>query len=241
MVNTINISEKINEELIKDLEAKKAEAIASDDFEKAIKIRDQIKELKSKEITKESESNVSEKVGQIEANSEEHQKKMDDMKIKANEEKQDKINDLMWQLNDDSEIQDQNFILHDCEGRIADWKDYFNALNGDQEAIQRKIKEFSNHRSKWITTSQFFLKLDDLSEEDLQKEYIKYFEPQTSEYYLWWIINAVLTTASNIWFFSAMNGKDWKIDEKFSKIIRITQKLVNISKKTNEKLFWKNI
>jgi len=28
-----------------------------------------------------------------------------------------------------------------------------------------------------------------------------------------------------------MNGKEWKVDEKFSKTIRITQKLVNISRK----------
>jgi excinuclease UvrABC nuclease subunit len=95
MINSINVSEKTNEELIKDLEAKKAEAVASDDFEEAIKIRDQIKELKSKEITKESESNVSEKADQIEVNAEEHRKDMDAMKVKANEEKQDKINDLM--------------------------------------------------------------------------------------------------------------------------------------------------
>lgn len=100
MINSINVSEKTNEELIKDLEAKKAEAVASDDFEEAIKIRDQIKEIKSKETTKESESDISEKADQIEATTENHKNEMNDMKIQANEEKQDKINDLMWQLND---------------------------------------------------------------------------------------------------------------------------------------------
>jgi len=95
MINSINVSEKTNEELIKDLEAKKAEAVASDDFEEAIKIRDQIKEIKSKETTKESESDISEKADQIEATTENHKNEMNDMKIQANEEKQDKINDLM--------------------------------------------------------------------------------------------------------------------------------------------------
>ena len=95
MINSINVSEKTNEELIKDLETKKAEAVASDSFEEDIKIRDQIKELKSKETTKESKSNVSEKVDQIEVNAEEHQKEINDMKVEADEEKQDKINDFM--------------------------------------------------------------------------------------------------------------------------------------------------
>src|SRR5574344_708641 len=95
MINSINVSDKTNEELIKDLEAKKAEAVASDDFEKAIKIRDQIKELKSKEMINEPESNIAEKVDQIEANSEKHQKEMDSIKVKSAEDKKDKINDLV--------------------------------------------------------------------------------------------------------------------------------------------------
>lgn len=232
MMNSINVPEKTNEELIADLEAKKAEAIASDDFEEAIKIRDQIKKLQSKEITKGSESNLSEKADQREVNIEEYQKEINDMKVEAYQEKQDKINYLTWKLNEKSEMQDQNSILHECEERIADWRDYFNALNWDQEAINRKINEF-NYKNTSIIKSPYFLKLDDLSEEDLQKEYMKYFEPQTSEYYLWWIINTLYTESFRIWFFSAINWKEWKINEEFSKIIRITQKLVNISKKAN--------
>ena len=178
------------------------------------------------------EQQISKQADQIESTTKDHNNKIYNMKIQANEKKQSEIKDLMWKLNEDSEIQDQNDILYDCEKRVNDWKNYFNALNGDQEAIQRKIKELGYvNKSTWITTSQYFLGLDDLNEEDLQKEYIKYFEPQTSVYYLWWVINAVLARAFDMWFFSAMNGKEWKVDEKFSKTIRITQKLVNISRK----------
>ena len=175
---------------------------------------------------------ISEQADQIESTTKQHNNEINNIKIQANEETQSAIKDLMWKLLEDSEIQDQNDILYDCEKRVNDWKNYFNALNGDQEAIQRKIKELGYvNKSTWITTSQYFLGLDDLNEEDLQKEYIKYFEPQTSVYYLWWVINAVLARAFDMWFFSAMNGKEWKVDEKFSKTIRITQKLVNISRK----------
>jgi len=184
----------------------------------------------NKKLTEQFE--ISEQADQIESTTKHHNNEIDNMKIQANEKKQSEIKDLMWKLNEDSEIQDQNDILYDCEKRVNDWKNYFNALNGDQEAIQRKIKELGYvNKSTWITTSQYFLGLDDLNEEDLQKEYIKYFEPQTSVYYLWWVINAVLARAFDMWFFSAMNGKEWKVDEKFSKTIRITQKLVNISRK----------
>lgn len=103
MLDTINIAEKNNEEIIKDLEAKKAEAVESDNFEEAIKIRDQIKELKSKETIEESKSDISEKVDQIEVNTEEHKKEMDNMKTKADEEKNSKMDDLMWQLNDEKD------------------------------------------------------------------------------------------------------------------------------------------
>jgi len=231
MINSINVSEKTNEEFVKDLEAKKAQAVASENFEEAIKIRDQIQALASEKNDLKSDISQNLAVG-------EYKKEIDDIKTKVDEEKNSKMNDSMWQLHETSDIQKQGSILHDCEKRIADWRDSFYALHGDQEAIQRKTKEFRNHRSKWITTSQFFLELDDLSEEDLQKEYMEHFESQTSEYYLWWVINAVLTAASNRWFFSAMNGKDWKIDEDFSKIIRITEKLINVSKKVDAKLLW---
>lgn len=153
MINSINISEKTNEELIKDLEAKKAEAVASDDFEEAIKIRDQIKELKSKETTKESESNVSEKADQIEANSEEHQKDMDAMKVKANEEKQDKINDLMWQLNgDDSDLEKKEVNKESLEWKL---KDYFNTLATNQEKalFLAQLLQNKNKWEEWLDTN----------------------------------------------------------------------------------------
>lgn len=153
MINSINISEKTNEELIKDLEAKKAEAVASDDFEEAIKIRDQIKELKSKETTKESESNVSEKADQIEANSEEHQKDMDAMKVKAKEEKQDKINDLMWQLNgDDSDLEKKEVNKESLEWKL---KDYFNTLATNQEKalFLAQLLQNKNKWEEWLDTN----------------------------------------------------------------------------------------
>ncbi|HOG15613.1 MAG TPA: hypothetical protein PK674_03430 [Candidatus Absconditabacterales bacterium] len=184
----------------------------------------------NKKLTEQFE--ISEQADQIESTTKHHNNEIDNMKIQANEKKQSEIKDLMGKLNEDSEIQDQNDILYDCEKRVNDGKNYFNALNGDQEAIQRKIKELGYvNKSTWITTSQYFLGLDDLNEEDLQKEYIKYFEPQTSVYYLGGVINAVLARAFDMGFFSAMNGKEGKVDEKFSKTIRITQKLVNISRK----------
>jgi hypothetical protein len=150
-----------------------------------------------------------------------------------------KVKALMWQLNEKPEIQNQNSILHECEDNISAGKEMFNALKGDPNAIESRIKSLDYHRKllwevDWLINSPYFLQLDDLNEEDLQKEYIKYFEPQTSVYYLWWVINAVLARAFDMWFFSAMNGKEWKVDEKFSKTIRITQKLVNISKKIGE-------
>lgn len=187
-------------------------------------------------ISKESSIDGAEKMQQINANVDEHKKELEDMKVVTDVKK-----DLMSQLKEGSDIQNKKSLLQDCKQRIADWRDYFNALHGDQEAIQRKIKEFGNHKSRRITRSDFFLRLDDLSEEELQEEYMKHFESQTSERYLWWVIQAVLTSASNVWFFSAMNGKEWKIDEDFSKVIRITQKLINVAQKMDKQLLWKNV
>ena len=152
MINSINISEKTNEELIKDLEVKKAEAVASDDFEEAIKIRDQIKELKSKEITEESESDVAEKADQIEANAKEHKKDMDDMKVKADEEKNSKLNDLMWQLNDDSDLEKKEVTKESLEWKL---KDYFNTLATNQEKalFLAQLLQNKNKWEEWLDTN----------------------------------------------------------------------------------------
>lgn len=229
MINSINVSDKTNEELIKDLEAKKAEAVASDDFEKAIKIRDQIKELKSKEMINEPESNIAEKVDQIEANSEKHQKEMDSIKVKSAEDKKDKINDLVWQLNDISEIQSNN-ILNDCKESFNSWKEYFNAISWDQKKIDSKIESFSYYKNSSNFITNFYY-LDNATEEELKDAYLKYFEPQNSPYYLWGLIADINSEAFRKWFFEAMNWKDTWFDENFNKKASVIQKLWNISRK----------
>ncbi len=179
-------------------------------------------------------SGSSEEADKIQEATEEHRKKMNDEMNTVQQEQQNEIAHLMSQLH--SKEQDQYSIFHECEQCIFDWKEVFYALQGDQDAIRRKIQEIDNVTAMQPNiTLSYFLWLDDLSEEELYRECVKYFMPQTSPYYLWWIIDAVHRKAFVIWFFSAMNGKEWKIDETFSKIIRITQKLVNIAgEKINE-------
>ena len=202
MVNTINVSESTN------LEPKNVETLWST-------------------------SNISEKVDHLQSSTEVYTTEIHDMKIKVDEEKNRKMDGLLWQLHEESDTQNQVSIFHDCEERIADWKTFFYALQWDQEKIQRKIQELDNSRLwhlSWFLQSQYFLGLNDLSEKDLKDEYMKYFEFQTSEYYLWSVINAVLSKSFNIGFFCAMKWTDWIIDEKFSQIIHIVQKLIRISK-----------
>ncbi len=153
MINSINVSEKTNEELIKDLEAKKAEAVASDDFEEAIKIRDQIKELKFKETTKESESDIAEKADQIKTNAEEHKKEMNDMKTKADEEKTSKIDDLMWQLNgNNSDLEKKEVNKESLEWKL---KDYFNTLatNPEKALFLAQLLQNKNKWEEWLDTN----------------------------------------------------------------------------------------
>ncbi len=152
-----------------------------------------------------------------------------------------KVKALMWQLNEKPEIQNQNSILHECEDNISAGKEMFNALKGDPNAIESRIKSLDYHRKllwevDWLINSPYFLQLDDLNEEDLQKEYMTHFATATptSKYHLGWILNAVNHKAFYKWFFAAMNGTESNIDENSSKIISVTQKLVNISKKIGE-------
>lgn len=179
----------------------------------------------------ESESDIIKKLDQRDADTEAYKKEMKAKTKEVTTAKENKIKDLILQLNEDGDLKKKDSILSNCQENMADGKSFFNALGWDQERINRKIDELSNG-PKGNLSSPYFLGLDDLSEEELQKEYMTYFEPAESQYYLWWVINVVLSSSFNTWFFSAMNWKDLKVDEEFSKIIRITQKLIDISKKS---------
>lgn len=105
MIQSLNTTtEKTNEELIRDLESKKADAVASDNFEEAIKIRDEINKLKNKEPSEESEIAKNKRAFEIKMKTEKHEKEMDLAKTEANKEKNTKMDDLMAKLNGWSEI-----------------------------------------------------------------------------------------------------------------------------------------
>lgn len=185
--------------------------------------------------SQESKLNISERADEIESATINHIKEIQSMTV---DNKEDEVNTLMWQLNETSETQNQNSILHECEDNINAGKDMFNALKEDPKAIESRIMSI-DHRKKllwevdWLINSPYFLQLDNLSKEDLQKEYMTHFATATptSKYHLGWILNAVNHKAFYKWFFAAMNGTESNIDENFSKIISVTQKLANISKK----------
>jgi len=100
MIQSLNTTtEKTNEELIRDLESKKADAVASDNFEEAIKIRDEINKLKNKEPSEESEIAKNKRAFEIKMKTEKHEKEMDLAKTEANKEKNTKMDDLMAKLN----------------------------------------------------------------------------------------------------------------------------------------------
>ncbi len=115
MINVINLWEKSNEEIIKDLETKKLEAVNSENFEEAIKIRDQIKKLKSQESNKEQKSKIIEEANQIKSKTKTYQKKINTIEIKTN-------NNLIWQLKTNNwELEKKDFSTNTDESEKWDW------------------------------------------------------------------------------------------------------------------------
>lgn len=133
-----------------------------------------------------------------------------------------------------AEHQEQDYVLRVCEKNIQLWKEYFYALQGDQDKIDKTLREYSyTYIDYGSITTPYFLWLDNLSDEKLEQEYVKNFTSLDSQYHLGKIMMILDSKAFILGFTSAMKGENPQINDQFAKIIHIVQRLVNISKKSN--------
>lgn len=114
------------------------------------------------------------------------------------------------------------------------WKEFFIALNGDKDAIDKKIRSFEDDKSGVIGSMRSFEYLLNASDEEVEKEYMKYFEPQTSKFYFWRILSALESDAFKKWFYCEKNKTPDEIDEETKKAFQIVDKIIQV-KNTVEK------
>lgn len=81
-----------------------------------------------------------------------------------------------------------------------------------------------------------FIYLKDASPEDLEKDYLKFFEPQASKFYLSKILTAVNSEAFRLGFFNVYKDREASgLSDKLLNVVAITDKLVEVSKKLSAK------
>ncbi len=119
-------------------------------------------------------------------------------------------------------------LLSDYKKNIQIWRDAFKAYNGDEEAIKRKMQSFQDDKQISIGSFEYLLTATD---EEVEKEYTKYFEPQTSKFYLGGVLATLLSNAFKKWFFCEKNKTPDEIDENTMKNIQIVDRILEIKNK----------
>ncbi len=130
-------------------------------------------------------------------------------------------------------------LLSDYKKNIQIWRDAFKAYNGDKAAIERKMQSFENRGINW--KEQYLDNLIAADDKELEENYLKYFEPQTSKSYLGAVVTAIENDAVKKWFFSEMNGAQDMIDEKTIQRIKVLDRLIDISRKIQKENELKNL
>ena len=126
----------------------------------------------------------------------------------------------------------ESSLLNEYKKKIQAWRDFFKALNGDEEAIKRKMQSFQDDKPVSIRSFEYLLAATD---EEVEKEYTKYFEPQTSKFYLGGVLATLLSNAFKKWFSCEKNKTPEEIDENTMKNIQIVNRILEIkNKKENE-------
>ncbi len=115
------------------------------------------------------------------------------------------------------------------------WKDSFRVLkeeNRDKGTFENIIRFFENNEHTKILSS--FANFDYLltaSDEELEKAYLEYFEPQTSKFYLGGVLVALESDAFKKWFFCEKNNIPDEIDENTKQMLDIVDRILEIKNK----------
>lgn len=129
---------------------------------------------------------------------------------------------------DRKETPKESSLLSEYQKNIQAWRDFFKALNGDEEAIKRKMQSFQDDKPISIGSFEYLLTATD---EEVEKEYTKYFEPQTSKFYLGGVLATLLSNAFKKWFSCEKNKTPDEIDENTMKNIQIVDRILEIKNK----------
>lgn len=126
----------------------------------------------------------------------------------------------------------ESSLFNEYKKNIQAWRDFFKALNGDKAAIERKMQSFQDDKQISIGSFEYLLTA---TYEEVKKEYTKYFEPQTSKFYLGGVLATLLSNAFKKWFFCEKNKTPDKIDENTMKNIQIVDRILEVkNQKENE-------